>query len=226
MGISISCGGLILRTVLQNTDIVISEMTFEATYDVLEVPSQTLEAKTQAEIDLARQHARIQVALVLIGQQLGYRTWVAQNDRAIKYREKTIAELESVLPSLNAGILISNMPKSIEAARLIDCIWFGNSRYMPAVMEIEHSTGIKSGLTRMQGLQEVIPSIQTRYIIVAPDNLRPKVVEFANLPQFRDLNAKFFSYSSVEEMYQLCQRRRISEVTYDFIDTFLEKLVM
>jgi type II restriction enzyme len=209
----------------KDTDIVISEMTFEATYDVLEVPSQTLDAQTPAEIALARQHARIQIALVLIGHQLGYSVWVAQNDRAIKYRDKTVSEMESVLSSLNAGVLISNMPKPVEAARLIDCIWFGNSRYMPAVMEIEHSTGIKSGLTRMQGLQETIPSIQTRYIIVAPDNLRLNAVKFANLPQFRHLNARFFAYSSVEEMYQLCQRRKISGVTYDFIDTFLEKIV-
>lgn len=207
----------------RETDTVISEMTFEATYDALDIPSHLIDEGI--DIDVARQHARMQIALILIGKQLGYRTWVAQNDRGIIYQKRTLVEMESVLNSLEADILIGTMQDAIRAALLIDCIWFGNSRYMPAVMEIEHSTGVTSGLTRMQGLQNTIPSIQTRYVIVASDELRTSVIEKANRPQFRSLGARYFPYSAVEELYQLCQRRNIRGVTQEFLDSFIEKIV-
>lgn len=37
-----------------------------------------------------------------------------------------------------------------KAALLIDVVWFRNARFTPAVIEIEHTTGVTSGLTRMQ----------------------------------------------------------------------------
>lgn len=95
---------------------------------------------------------------------------------------------------------------------------------MPAVMEVEHTTGITSGLTRMMGLYETVPAFQTRYVIVAPDADRDKVVDEINRPQFKQLNARYFPYSSVEELYYLCVHRRITGVTQDFLDSFMEEV--
>jgi len=207
----------------QDVDLVISEMTFEVRYEGLQIPD-TLADQT-IDIEVARQHARIQIALILIGQQLGYRTWIAQNDRGIVYNNRVLAEMETVIDSLDKEPLIGLFKEAVRSALLIDCIWFGNSRYMPAVMEIEHSTGVTSGLTRMRGFQEAIPSINTRYVIVAPDDLRKNVIEKANQPQFRQLNARYFPYSAVEELYRLCQRRKIRGVTQEFLDSFMEIVV-
>lgn len=111
---------------------------------------------------------------------------------------------------------------AIQAATHIDCIWFRNGRLMPAVMEIEHSTRVTSGLTRMRGLQNAIPAVQTRYVIVAPDEDRDLVLRECNREQFRSLNPLYFPYSAVEELYSLCNRRRIHGITDEFLDCFME----
>lgn len=94
--------------------------------------------------------------------------------------------------------------------------------YLPAVMEIEHTTGVTSGLNRMRSFQSEFPPISTRYVIVAPDEDREKVIEEANKEQFRPLMARFFPYSAVEELYSLCQRRKIRGTTDEFLDAFME----
>ena len=93
---------------------------------------------------------------------------------------------------------------------------------MPAVIEVEHSTGVTSGLTRMKGLQDALPRFPTRYVIVAADEDRKKVVQEASRPQFKSLETKFFPYSAVEELYSLCQRRKIQGVSEEFLDSFME----
>ena len=118
--------------------------------------------------------------------------------------------------------MMSAFPDAEPSARFIDCIWFQNHKYMPAVMEVEHTTGVTSGLTRMKGLQDAIPSFKTRYVIVAPDNDRQKVVDEANRPQFLSLDARYFSYSSVEELYYICTHRNLHGTTQEFLDCYME----
>lgn len=204
-----------------HTDIVISEVpTLEAFYDSLVLPSE-MEIEP-IDIDIKRRHAQIQIALYFIGKQLGFRTWIAQNDKGILYQNKRIGEFDGVISRLDDEALIKSHRDAIKAALLIDCIWFKNGRLMPAVMEIEHSTGVTSGLTRMKTFFDKFPPFPTRYVIVAPDELRLKVVQEANKPQFSDLQTKFFPYSSVEELYALCQKRKLRGVTEDFLDCYME----
>lgn len=203
------------------TDIVISEIpTVEVSYDALVVPDNALAG--EIDIELKRRHAQIQVALIMIGRQLGFRTWVAQGDKGITYKSQRIGEMEGVVSSLRNEKLISAFDDAYKAAAFIDCIWFKNGKLMPAVMEIEHSTGVTSGLTRMKGLMDALPPFPTRYVIVAPDEDREKVLREANRPQFQCLNTRYFPYSAVEELYALCQRRKIRGVTEEFLDSYME----
>lgn len=206
------------------TDIVISEVpSVEVMYDALVLPD---EIKTpELDIDIKRRHSQMQVALIEIGQHLGFRTWIAQNDKGIIYKDKKIGEMESVVSSLRNENLIAPFDDAHRAALLIDCIWFKNGKLMPAVMEVEHSTGVTSGLTRMKGLQEALPPFPTRYVIVAADDDRDKVFREASKPQFKSLNTRFFSYSAVEEMYALFKNRKIKGVTEDFLDSFMEPVL-
>lgn len=207
------------------TEIVISEIpNSQVYYDSIEILE--VHEASEIDIDIQRRHAQIQVALIMIGEQLGFRTWVAQNDRGIIYNNQRVAELPSVVDSLQREGMIYPHEGAVNSALLIDCIWFKNGRLMPAVMEIEHSTGVTSGLTRMKNFYDRIPPYQqTRYVIVAPDEERGKVMREANKPQFRDLNTKFFSYSAVEELYSLCQRRKIRGITEEFLDSFMEPAI-
>lgn len=204
-----------------DTDIVISEIpTVEAVYEALVLPERELEAGI--DIEIARRHAQIQVALVEIGKQLGFRTWVAQNDRGIAYKGRTIAQMESVIARLEDEQLVRAFEDAQRAARLIDVIWFKNGKLMPAVIEVEHSTGVRSGLTRMRTLQDALPQFPTRWVIAAPDEDRERVFREAATPQFRSLEPKFFPYSAIEELYSLCQRRKIDGVSDKFLDSFME----
>lgn len=205
----------------RQTQIVISEVAFgEAVYDALTIPEVS-----NIGIEVERRHTQIQIALIMIGWQLGYRTWIARNDKGIIYDNKRLAELDGVIGSLEDVKLLSNFDEAMRAALLIDCVWFKNGRLMPAVLEIEHSTGVTSGLARMKDFQDKVPPVQTRYVIVAHDDEREKVVREANKAQFRALDARFFSYGAVEELLILCKRRKIRGVTEEFLDCFMEKVV-
>ena len=205
-------------------NMAISEIPVQTvTYDNLILPDE-MTIGGEMDIDVLRRHTQIQIALYLIGLQLGYKTWIAQNDKGIIYKDKPLIEQQGIISSLSEMTVISAFPGAETSARFIDCIWFQNHRFMPAVMEVEHTTGVTSGLTRMKGLQDAIPSFKTRYVIVAPDNDREKVAEEANRPQFRPLDTRYFAYSSVEELYYICTHRDLHGVTQEFLDCYMEKV--
>lgn len=206
------------------TDIVISEIPNEVVYDALGLPADVLAGST-ADIQVKRRHTQMQIALIEIGQQLNFRTWIAQNDKGITYKNQKIGEMKSVVASLRDEKLMAAFEDAYRAALLIDCIWFKNDKLMPAVIEVEHSTGVTSGLTRMKGLQDTLPFYNdTRYVIVAPDEDRDKVIREANRPQFLSLKARYFPYSSVEELYSLCKKRKIRGITDEFLDCYMEPI--
>ena len=205
-------------------NMAISEIPFkQVIYDNLSFPEDLI---TNGDLEGLRRHTQIQIALYLIGLQLGYKTWIAQNDKGILYKEKPLFEQEGVISSFSNtdNNIVSLIPGAADCARFIDCIWFQNHRYMPAVMEVEHTTGVTSGLDRMMGLYQTMPNFITRYVIVAPDALRDKVVDEINRPQFKELKARFFPYSSVEELYYLCIHRKIHGVSQEFLDSFMEEV--
>uniref|UniRef100_Q027X9 Type II site-specific deoxyribonuclease n=1 Tax=Solibacter usitatus (strain Ellin6076) TaxID=234267 RepID=Q027X9_SOLUE len=204
------------------TDVVISEVpNAEAVYDSLTI----VEPDREMNIELQRRHSQIQVALTMIGQQLGFRTWIAQNDRGIIYGGQPISEMPGVIGELRDERLFSGFGEAAAAGVFIDVIWLRNHRFMPAVLEIEHSTGVTSGLSRMLAFRDLLPQIATRWVIVAPDEDRAKVIEEANLQQFREMKGFYFPYSAVEELYSFCDRRKLKGVKDDFLECFMEPCV-
>ncbi len=82
------------RGVMQEieTDLVISEIpSTEAVYEALVLPEGAPEPGI--DIQVSRRHAQIQIALVEIGRQLGFRTWVANNDKGIEYKGQKLGEM-------------------------------------------------------------------------------------------------------------------------------------
>ena len=207
------------------TNVIISEMNIDSVHQSVDL--ETLPPNDELSIEERRKHAQIQIALVKIGHHLGYRTWVAANDRSLKYNGKAISQMDGVIDSLSNEKVLQSYEDAAHHARLIDCIWFKNGRLMPAVMEIEHSTGVKSGLTRMKQFCDYAPILRDiRWTIVAPDDERSKVIECANMPQYKSLDARFFPYSAVEELYSLCERRKPQGITDEFLDSFMEKCII
>lgn len=216
--------GVLIEKQMKN--MAISEIPLQSvTYDNLVLP-ENMVIGGDMNIEVIRRHTQIQIALYLIGLQLGYRTWIAQNDKGIVYKDKPLIEQQGIVPALGNENIISAFPGAETSAKFIDCIWFQNGKFMPAVMEVEHTTGITSGLTRMKGLQDAMPSFNTRYVIVAPDDDREKVINEINRPLFKSLDARYFAYSSVEELYYICTHRNLHGVTQDFLDCYMEKVCM
>jgi type II restriction enzyme len=172
-----------------------------------------------------RRHAQIQIALIAIGRALKFKTSVAVQDQAIVYDGKRLIEMDGVVKHLSDLTQITAFPKAIAKIRDVDLVWFKNGTLMPAALEIEHTTGIKSGLDRLKGLQDVLPPYPVRYVIVADDSERQKVVTLANESRFQSLNIRYFPYSAVEELYSLCDRRELKGVTEAFLDSFMEPVV-
>lgn len=206
------------------SELAVSEIPAQIiTYDSLAIARESL--ASEIDLEVKRRHVLIQIRLIQIGAQLGFRTWIAQNDKGFKYGDKRIGELEGVIARLTDERVLASYEEARAAANLIDCIWFKNGRLMPAVMEVEHSTGVTSGLTRMKKFQDLGPQLAgIRWVIVAADEDRDEVIRKANITQFKSLNAKFFSYSAVEELAALCKRRNLSNrsVNEDFLDCFME----
>jgi hypothetical protein len=213
----------ILKEFTEASEFVVSEIPLNtALYEGLSLPEISLQHNI--DIDVKRRHLQMQIALVFIGYQLGFRTWIARNDQGFSYGARKIGELDGVTITLDNEKLLTPWPNAVNAALHIDCIWFRNSRYMPAVIEVEHSTGVTSGLTRMKNLKDQLPDFPTRWVIVAADEDRSKVMKEANKIQFRDLKTWFFPYSSVEELYALCQKRKITKesINETFLECFME----
>lgn len=76
----------------QVPNMAISEIPLQSvTYDNLILPDN-MAVGGDMNIEVVRRHTQIQIALYLIGLQLGYRTWIAQNDKGIIYKDKPLIE--------------------------------------------------------------------------------------------------------------------------------------
>lgn len=204
---------------------IISELELDTDFGNIQINDTMLNDEFH-DINTKRIHTQMQVAIVRIGNALNFKTWIAKNDHHIQIENSTLGSLEGVLDSLeNIPILYGSESK--KAASLIDCIWFSRDfRYIPAVIEIEHSTGVTSGLTRMLKLQETIPSVTMGYSVVAPNELRDKVVNEANNKIFKTLNVKYMPYSTIRELYGLIKKYKLnSYVDKNFITPFMENIV-
>jgi len=158
---------------------VISEVEYELDFGDIHL-NQTDLTEEFDSIETKKVHTQMQVALVKIGNSLNFKTWIASNDRSIMVGTSRLGELPGVISSLEQ-ISIFYSDESKHYSSLIDCIWFSKDfKYIPAVIEIEHSTGVTSGLIRMLKLKETIPAVTMPFTIVAPNDLRNKVITEAN----------------------------------------------
>ena len=104
-------------------DMVISESLIpkDVVYEGLDLANGVLEEGM--DIDVARRHAQIQVALLKIGRQLSLDTWIAQNDHGIIYDGRRLIEQPGTIQRLADQRILSAFPDAAHAARLIDVMW-------------------------------------------------------------------------------------------------------
>lgn len=160
--------------------------------------------KSQLDPTIRRLHSQMQVLLSHAANWMNMRSWVAVEDHGIITGGKNLLSYPFMVKELEQERVISNYPEAIKVAKHIDCIWFNGG--MPFVFEVEHTTGVTSGLTRMQRLHEKASHSATDYVIVAPDEDREKVLQKADAAQYDDLSLWYLSYSSLIELSEFSKK--------------------
>ena len=152
---------------------------------------------TQGETD--RTHAEIQAWLRDLGLALGYRVWIAANDRGRLHEGIPLGH--SCLEHLPTTITTSPASDSI---RLIDVLWLDkNDDAVAAAFEVEHSTSIYSGIVRMLDLALSGGGLHVTagLFLVAPDAREAEVRAQLRRPAFSriaDLKFSYLPYSELE----------------------------
>ena len=160
--------------------------------------ARRLEGAVAAARESDRTHTEVQAWLRDLGFALGYKVWIAANDRGRSYDGGTLATgCLDCLPQF-----IEQAPGA-ESIRLIDVLWLDqdNAR-VAAAFEVEHTTSIYSGIVRMLDLALSSGLHATGGLfLVAPDAREEEVRTQLHRPAFSrvaDLQVRFLSYGELE----------------------------
>ncbi|MBF6612268.1 MAG: hypothetical protein IVW55_03990 [Chloroflexi bacterium] len=127
-------------------------------------------------------HSQVQLMLAKIGQKLGLKVWIAENDRNRAYHGEKLGSLSiSQLPNVGMD------PETQKTIRLIDVVWIKGQHQIVAAFEVEHTTSVFSGLLRMSDLVAVYPNISFLLYIVAPESRMDLVRRQLRRPTFQGI---------------------------------------
>lgn len=140
-------------------------------------------------------HTEVQGWLRDLGHSLGFRVWIAANDRSRAYLNGHLADncMERLPPNLDGAA---------DSVRLIDVVWFETaSDQVAAAFEVEHSTSIYSGIVRMLDLALGSPfAASGTLFLVAPDERRNEVAQQLRRPAFSrvsELGIRYLPYGEL-----------------------------
>lgn len=127
-------------------------------------------------------HEEMQMLLLKLGSEMGFKVWIAKND---KNKEVNGQRHEDIIG------YIKDFPTEISSdiqkiAEFIDILWI-EGKNIKAAFEVESTTTIYSGLLRLSDLILVQPDHEIDLYIVAPDDRLEKVISELNRPTFSSL---------------------------------------
>lgn len=144
-------------------------------------------------------HTEVQGWLRDLGLALGFKVWVASNDRNRPYAGGKLADrCLDMLPDQLQHL------SGVETISLIDVLWVNSQdRNVAAAFEIEHTTSIYSGILRMLDLESGLPQqFPCGLFLVAPDarveEVRQQLLRRA-FSRIGNLNVHFLPYSELEK---------------------------
>ena len=145
-------------------------------------------------------HSTAQGMLLSLGRIYGYETFAPAPDRTSRiFHGKPLADISTIT---DCGEFCGR--KSLPRVRQIDAIWLDEDNdgvYPVYAFEVEHTTGIRSGMDRLVELPE---RFGVRLFVVAPgDEERTKFDGLVGLNKFRKFRERlrFRDYSQLEALY-------------------------
>lgn len=167
-----------------------------------------------------RESLKIQALLAQIGEQMGFKIWIATGDRSRILKEWTPEE----------GVLLDILPISFDEVTLktierIDVLWI-KRRAIVRAFEVEHSTSIYSGILRMADLVALQPKLDIKLHIVAPDSRRYEVFQEIQRPVFSLLEkgplAEYCTYISYDRLRELGLEKHLSRMSDKVLEDYEE----
>jgi hypothetical protein len=166
------------------------------------IPSYKVETVNRVE----NIHTTLQYELCGLGVLCGYKVYVPNTDR-----NKTIKNGQTINEDFKEHLVdVFNQMNS--RSDDIDCLWVDNNGNVIKAFEVENSTGVDSGMSRMSSLQIQVPC----YIVGTQDNYNKKFnvlketsykssnIEFIYLDnkkvsrEFNSINGNLDVYDSIE----------------------------
>ncbi|MBS2132138.1 type II restriction endonuclease (plasmid) [Burkholderia thailandensis] len=165
--------------------------------DAVRAQSAVLTKQLEANRQQDATHTEVQGWLRDLGHALGFRVWIATNDRSRPYDGGKLAD--GCLAELPASLNINGA----DTVPLIDVIWLGSDESVAAAFEVEHTTSIYSGIVRLLDLAlGSVTSAQRHLYLVAPDAREDDVRSQLARPAFSrvsELGIKYLPYGALKE---------------------------
>ncbi|MDB4977583.1 MAG: hypothetical protein JWN48_5924 [Myxococcaceae bacterium] len=171
-------------------------VTWKSDLDTVRISAEKERKASEARREADTTHTTVQGWLRDLGIALGFRVYVAANDRGRAHE----------LGSLGDGCL-DELPSAIanagELVRLIDVLWLAKTEdKVEAAFEVEHSTTIYSGIVRLLDLAYGATSAVGCLLVVAPNAREDEVRAQLDRPAFRriaDLGIRYLPYGELEQ---------------------------
>jgi len=151
-------------------------------------------------------HGAMQGILAALGTLYGYDTYIPANDRTSRTFSGKPLQVFSTLGDIKGVTGDINTRRRLEQ---IDVLWasedIDGAPWPRYAFEVEHTTGIRSGLDR---LRNVPVRFGTRQFIVAPDRERTRFDACVREPAYSQMRTTLFfaDYSGISELYLLATR--------------------
>ena len=153
---------------------------------------------------------------------MGLNIWAPKSDRGKTWNGKTISSLPKLLSALPTQF------DEITTGTIenIDVLWLSGNAIV-AAFEVEHTTAIYSGRSRMSDLLTMQPNIDIKLYLVAPDEKYTKFKKEVPRPTFASRRkplhtiCKFLPYSALCEQLEKAESF-LCHLKPDFIDDIAE----
>jgi len=142
-------------------------------------------------------HTQVQGWLRDLGLALGFKVWIANNDKGRAYGDGRLGD--GCVTELPAPVRASG---ALDMVALIDVLWLdAASGNISMAFEVEHSTSIYSGIVRMLDLALGVPEHEgATFFLVAPDAREADVRSQFARPAFsrvKELNVRYIGYGEL-----------------------------
>jgi hypothetical protein len=158
-------------------------------------------------------HGAAQGMLLTLGKLYGYETFAPANDRTLRsFQGKPLSDFSSITDcSEFCG------RNSLARVRQIDAIWLSEDNdgvYPVYAFEVEHTTGVRSGMDRLVELPE---RYAAKLFVVAPgEEERSRFDGLIKLNKFREFRDRilFRDYSQLDNLYNSAVRHDENSKTF------------